>query len=546
MGIDGGTLDLIRPWAQAGILPTLGRLLQEGVSGTLVSTTPPLTPPAWTSFQTGVNPGKHGVFDWYIRAEGSYGTSVVDSRAIRCPTLWEVIGAQGRKVGVMHLPVSFPVRPVNGFWISGMLTPPGRSDFAFPAEVGHELKEVAVYPLAPPIWTPGCSVSRWIAELKDTIQARGRATLHFVETHTWDALMVHFIESDIVQHSMWDTLARDFYQNPIVEVYQELDNVLGQLVGRLEDDTAILVVSDHGAGPGSLSCFYLSHWLLREGYLVLKGDFPTSVKKAAYRVGLTPERLYALGTGLYALATRLGMRKIPWDPVIAESRQNFFNKFVLSPENVDWSRTRAYCYGDSGKVNLNVKGREPQGCVEPRETEALREELIERLNGLVSPLSGKLVGRALRREDLYWGEQSDRAPDLLFVPADMGAENVVGSERLVSNKVFGGDMLRLPGRHRMEGVLLARGEGFKRGAAVEGASILDLSPTILYYLGLAIPTYMDGRVLEQVFTQDFLGGNPAVFRDDPSYAAYASQGRDLSQTEAAAVRTRLEELGYLG
>ncbi|MBI4590196.1 MAG: alkaline phosphatase family protein [Candidatus Rokubacteria bacterium] len=546
MGIDGGTLDLIRPWAAAGKLPTLGRLLQQGVSGKLLSTTPPLTPPAWTSFQTGVNPGKHGIFDWYIRSEGSYRTRVIDSRAIRCPTLWEVISAQGKRVGVMHLPVSYPARPVNGFWISGMLTPPNREDFAFPQEVGEELRNVAVYPLAPLIWTPGCSVSQWIVELKNVIQARKRALLHFMEKYAWDALMVHFIESDIVQHSLWHTLAADFYRNPIVDVYQELDNALGEVAVRLDQDTAIMVVSDHGAGPSSGSCFHISQWLRREGYLVLKSDFATSVKKAAYRMGLTPEHLYPLGAGLYAVATRLGIRKIPWDPVIADSRQTFFDTFVLSPENVDWTRTRAYCYGDWGKVNLNLRGREPRGCVELSEKEALQEELIERLNRLVSPRTGKRVGRAFRREEIYWGGQLDQAPDLLFVPEDMGADTIVGSERFVSNKVFGPDMLRLSGRHRFEGVLAAGGKGFKEGAEITRASLVDLAPTILFYLGLSIPTYMDGAVLKELFTEEFLRHNAAKFGEGPSYAPYSARGTDLTEAEDAVVRKRLEELGYLG
>ena len=121
IGIDGGTFDLIRPWAEAGDLPNLARLMAEGVHGPLESTLPPVTAPAWSTFATGKNPGKHGVFDFILPMGGRY--DLVNATSIHAPTLWQIISEAGLKCGVMNVPVTYPPAPINGFVIGGMLSP---------------------------------------------------------------------------------------------------------------------------------------------------------------------------------------------------------------------------------------------------------------------------------------------------------------------------------------------------------------------------------------------------------------------------------------
>ncbi|MCK4831862.1 MAG: alkaline phosphatase family protein, partial [Anaerolineales bacterium] len=133
LGVDGATFDLIEPWAAAGYLPNFARLMAGGVHGELESTLPPVTSPAWPSFMTGCNPGKHGVFD-FIRPQGD-GFGLVNSTSIRQPTIWQILSDAGLKVGVMNVPVTFPAQPVNGFMITGLLSPARGGDVCYPADL---------------------------------------------------------------------------------------------------------------------------------------------------------------------------------------------------------------------------------------------------------------------------------------------------------------------------------------------------------------------------------------------------------------------------
>jgi len=129
VGLDGATFDLIRPWAAAGHLPSLARLMQEGVHGELMSTLPPVTSPAWPSFMTGMNPGKHGVFDFIRRRPGGF--DMVNASHIAAKTLWQLLSEAGRRVGVIAVPVTYPPCPVNGFMISDILSP-RHAEIAYP------------------------------------------------------------------------------------------------------------------------------------------------------------------------------------------------------------------------------------------------------------------------------------------------------------------------------------------------------------------------------------------------------------------------------
>ena len=119
IGIDGATLDLILPWVESEHLPTIGRLIKSGVHGDLASTLPPVTSPAWPTFMTGCNPGKHGVFD-FIQPTGS-DFSLVNATKIKQPTIWQRLSSAGYRVGVLNVPVTYPPKPLNGFMISGIV-----------------------------------------------------------------------------------------------------------------------------------------------------------------------------------------------------------------------------------------------------------------------------------------------------------------------------------------------------------------------------------------------------------------------------------------
>jgi predicted AlkP superfamily phosphohydrolase/phosphomutase len=141
IGVDGGTLELVRPWAQAGKLPTFARMMAQGAVGELESTIPPITGPAWASFMTGKNPGGHGVGDWMRRVDGGYRLTPVNATEIKSRLFWDLLGQAGKRVGIINVPVTYPPRPLNGFLISGLLTPRGSQDFTYPPALAQELQQ---------------------------------------------------------------------------------------------------------------------------------------------------------------------------------------------------------------------------------------------------------------------------------------------------------------------------------------------------------------------------------------------------------------------
>src|SRR5581483_9406827 len=124
LGLDGATFSILDPLLQAGVMPHLQRFIQRGTRAELLSTTPPVTYPAWTSLVTGHYPGQHGVFDFVQGQEMPEGIFVrpVDSRDIQCETIWSMASRQQQSVTSLNFPVMFPPRPLNGFMVPGFVS----------------------------------------------------------------------------------------------------------------------------------------------------------------------------------------------------------------------------------------------------------------------------------------------------------------------------------------------------------------------------------------------------------------------------------------
>src|ERR1051325_9352411 len=139
IGLDAATWTLINPWMAEGSMPNLAKLMQAGVSGSLQSVLPPITPPAWTSFMTGKNPGKHGIFNFIETEPGGYAMKYSNATSRRSPTIWKLLNDAGFSVGTMNIPFTYPPEKLNGFQISGMDTPSESSPFIHPPELRDEL-----------------------------------------------------------------------------------------------------------------------------------------------------------------------------------------------------------------------------------------------------------------------------------------------------------------------------------------------------------------------------------------------------------------------
>jgi len=542
-GLDGATLDLIEPWAAEGKLPTLRQLLESGAHGRLESTFPPVTSPAWPSFATGKNPGKHGVFDFITGGGARVG--LVNSTSVDGPTLWDLLSRYGRRVGVMGVPVTYPPSQVNGFMITGILSPRG-AEISYPPGflAGYERK-LGKYRVVPRVqYKPG-NEDEFIADLADLLDTHSAFALRLAKEEPWDFLMIHFIALDIAQHALWRFMDRDHplydqdggerYGEAIQELYRRVDRALGRILEVVGEDVTVVVMSDHGFGPlhGVVN---LNNLLRKHGLLRLKRDPLTQAKVRLFEWGLTP-------ANVYRALTRLGLQNITWK-VSKAARNRVVGRF-LSFDDVDWSRTKAYAMGHVGQIYVNLEGREPHGIVKPgEEYEAVCQQVIAVLHTLVHPVTGRpLVTEVRRKEETCFGKYADLGPDLHVVMDEyryISFPLFATDNRIVTSQIRGDS-----GCHRLHGVLIISGPSVRAGQAIQGAKIIDLTPTILWRMGLPIPRDMDGVPLIEAFDPAFVAERMITYEDLGMEQVSEHAPHVLSAAEEDELKDRLRGLGYL-
>ncbi len=558
IGLDGATFRIIEPMAAAGDLPHLGRLLREGAHGILRSTIQPSSEQAWSTFMTGVQNGKHGIFGFVQRKPDSYAYQYTNARAQHAPTLWRILSERGRPIISINMPMTYPPEPVNGVLMGGLMSPSERSRFTYPDGIYDELKrEIGGYIIDVDIETGSLQEAgeeRLLAAVAQMTRYRIDAARYLGRTRPWDLLSVVFGAADRTSHKFWKYMdAQKPTAGVVPHVYRQLDAAVGELLEAFADErTLVLLVSDHGFGPLK-KAFFLNQWLVERGYMAWQG----------------PGR-QTLATRLQGGLNSLLRRAVRWldRPWLAAAKRAAFALWPglkgklhssMAYARVDWARTRAYGSGTMGNLYLNVRGREPAGVVAPgAEYEALRDEISAGLRGLRDPETGQPVFEAVyRREEIYSGPYLEQAPDIVGLldptyhiaavdwrPAGGDVIATLGTRRAGTRPaptdalLFVGD---LTGQHDMDGILIAAGAGVRRGATVAGAGIVDMAPTILAALGEPIPAEMDGRVIHALFEDPLTVG---VSRDAAGAAA-EDAGDGYSDAEAEAVAARLRGLGYM-
>jgi predicted AlkP superfamily phosphohydrolase/phosphomutase len=559
--LDGATFRLLDPWIASGRLPTLKRFAEEGVKGELESVVPPITAPAWSSFMTGKNPGKHGVYYFVNRGYETDRTTFVDSRSRSGKVLWHLLGEAGKKVLVLNVPTTYPPEQVNGALISDFLTPPGKRDFTYPASLADELeKKFGAYPLhlKTLLFSAGMSVSnaeRLLNELRREVKVKFDAAHYLLDKYEADFCILHILGTDRVQHELWSLFdpqgtghreeMRGHCAEGVIGYFVQIDTEIERLCERFGQNTTTFIISDHGFGA-IRRLIDLNVWLLENGYIHTKTDVGSRLKAALWKRGLTKELFIKLALRTFFKYGAGITAKIPDESIFKSmlflARRGQGGRFLFSFDDVDWGRTKAYALVGMGAINVNLKGRETRGSVQPgAEYQSVKEEIAEKLSTLRDPDTGeRIVADVYLREEIYHGPYLDRAPDIMFLPNASGlfAGSMTGfsSNRWIfENSVW-------PGHHCMEGILLAKGNWIRKGERIEGARLIDLAPTILHLLGNEIPSDMDGRVLTGLFDEAFLASHPVAYRPPEEDAAAPVS---LPSEEEQDVIRRLKDLGYL-
>ncbi len=550
IGLDGATFDLIKPWAAEGKLPTLAKLMQEGVTGELESTLPPVTSPAWPTFMTGKNPGKHGVFDFIRPRAGTF--DMVNASQIKGKLLWEILGEAGYSVGVLNVPITYPPRKVTGYMVPGLLSP-DQGKTVYPPDLLKPYEtELGKYRLTPNVQYKAGNEDEFIADLHDLIDTQLRYALRLMKDHPTDVLMLHFLATDNGSHALWRFMDRTHprhdpalaakYGDALLKVYQHLDDAVRQVQeaaskGQPQRGASqgargnVIVMSDHGFGPLHRT-INLNILFIEKGLMHLKPRFFTQVRWWAFRNGLTP-------ASAYKILSQLGWQNIT-AKVSRKARNEMVSKF-LSFEDVDWSKTVAYSMGHVGQIYINLRGREPHGLVSPDQYQAARQKVIDALSTLIDPATGKsLVDCIIPREEAAQGPYADQGADLHLILD--GYKTIAFPLFATEGRVLTSQIRGDSGCHRLQGIFIGHGAAFAQGASIVGAKITDLAPTILHILNVPVPEDMDGHVLADALSPELRAKAAQV-----GAAATTSTAQvDFTAEEQAEVEERLRALGYLG
>jgi predicted AlkP superfamily phosphohydrolase/phosphomutase len=449
LGLDCAPGEIV--FGRSGELPVLRGLIESGVSGTLRSSDPPITIPAWMVMATGMDPGRLGLYGFRHRKGYSYNEMwIANSRAVRKKKVWDYIGEQGGRSTLVSVPPSYPVYPVAGNMISCFITPPGPGkDYTWPASLKAEIEERFGPYLFDVVFRTE-DRDQIYREILAMTEKRFEVMEWLMAEKPWDLFWFVEIGVDRVHHAFWKYMdpahhlyePGNKYENAVIDYYKFLDAKLGRLIAKAGEDTVVLAVSDHGA-KRMKGAFCVNEWLIEQGDLAVQ------------------ER-----------------------PVKPTS---------LDDLPIDWPKTRAWAWGGYyARIFLNVEGREPQGIIPPERYEEERDALAERLRAIRGPNGEPWATKIIKPQE-YYEELEGEYPDLMVYFDDLYWRSAgtlgYGTKYLPENDTGPDDAV-----HAQEGMYILRDPraGVKR---TQNADILDIAPTVLDIMGLAVPGDMKGKII---------------------------------------------------
>lgn len=482
IGFDGADHQLMRELVDEGKLPNIQEVMENGAYGELESTSIPITPCAWTSMMTGKNPGKHGIFDFTrVTPEG---LEVVNFDDVEDDTIFDIL-SDDYSVGTLNIPATYPPRDVNGFMVSGMMTP--SIEKSSNDEDVIRILEEEDYLIEVPETNTGSSEDRLIESCYETLDVRKRTAKRLMEEKDPDIFMPVFTVGDRISHWFWKyhdpshpKFEESDYRYEVERIYQEIDDAIGELIeeaGGLER-TNVAIVSDHGF-TGLYRSLNLNRLLMDEELLKLKKRPSTQVRKLLFEFGFTLENIYRfvsfLGLGNF-VKSRADNPESKWTDLLSLP--------FLSFSDVDFDRSKAYSALHFGPVFLLDEDAE--------------DEVVEVLKDLEHQ-GEKVVENIERGEDVFYGRNEGAAPDIVYHTKGMHYQAHRYFE-FGSNRIFSWPSNMDSGHHRLEGVFVAAGPDIEEKGEIEGAEITDVAPTLLTALGEKVPGDMDGEVLRVTST----------------------------------------------
>lgn len=429
-------------------LPNIKSLMDSGIYGKLRSTEPPITVPAWTAMMTSKDPGTLGFYGFRNRANYSYDDLFfANANAVKEKTVWNYLSRKRISSLLLGIPQTYPPKPLRGLMVSSFLTPSKEVQWTHPAEAATEVDEAAGGDYIIDVKDFRTNNKDWLLEqIHEMTRRRFKAFRKLLEKGHDFNMMVE-MGVDRIHHAFWrymDTNHRLYekghkYEHVIRDYYEMIDKEIGLVLEMLDDDTSVMLVSDHGAKT-MVGAFAINEFFIKEGLLTLKTKPDKQMK--------------------------------------------------LKNDMIDWDKTK--CWGEGGyysRVFFNVKGREPNGQIEPEELDGFRKMIIDKLEAITDDKGNNIGTKAMQPKDIY-KSVNGIAPDLIVYLGDLDWRSA-GSVGCESLHMFENDTGPDDANHDKDGIIVFR-HGNREVRKEERYSIYDIAPTILTHFGVKVPDDMVG------------------------------------------------------
>lgn len=559
IGLDGATFNVIDQLITKGQLPNLEKLIRQGCGLELLSTIPPYSAPAWSSFMTGMNPGKHGIVDFTEHIKSEYKLKFLNASDRQGKSLWRILSEYGKNVAVVNVPFTYPPEEVNGFIISGMDAPSTNTDYTYPKELSDEIAaKIGRYIIEVSVkdYIAKGRPKKFLREIENVFKLHTKMLKYLLNNKPWDLFIYVCRLTDQIQHYFWKYFdpQHPFYQeeadeelkDAVPSVYRKIDTFIGELVASLDENVNVIVISDHGQGGITGKKIYLNKWLKNQGFLEFDEKKNKRNKLLNFMGRKTGnELIYFIRKRIPKVIRTAVIKKAP----ILKDKLVSYRSF----SNIDWEKTKAYSDEKRENIWINVRGCQPKGIIAPgKEYENLRDEIIAKLKDMRDPQTGELIfPEIFKKEALYQGPYIEKAPDIIFTQGKRKYTYILQTSNEENNTALWIDCLNkretatLPNAdHRLEGILIVKGRNVReRGRIFQPASIVDVAPTILYMMGLPVPEEMDGKVLLDLFTDDYRAGHEVTYTLSQDYEK--KEKREYTVEEEELISERLKDLGYL-
>lgn len=561
MGLDGATFKNLTPWMEEGLLPNLKFLVENGASGELESTIPRLSSPAWTSFMTGVNPGKHGIFAFFkAYHDKRFGKELVTSTDIKAKTVMEILSEYGKICVSVNLPMTYPPFKINGVMVGcGLTTPSTDFDFTYPNDLLDKIgikKSDYILNIEARYYAED-KYEGFFRDLTKETEQKKEVGLKLMEYVDWDFLTIVFGGTDRLHHFYWHHIDKTHSRyNPqkaekirpfIIDYYKKLDSIVGEFINKIDEQTSIFIMSDHGFG--NLEKKVAIDNILKRNKLLVPNN--SSLKRSTTKTlhlirGFLNQNLFLyrklkslIKIGREKFQKRL-LKKIISKKRVEKRLSNIADGYW---QKINWKKTLASKGISDNSVYLNLAGRNPEGIIK---TEEKRSEVSNKIIAIIKNLKDPETKQPLKvntykKEEIYSGPYIDSAPELFFEIED-------GSYKFFSiedEEEFFEKPLKLSGTHTKYGIVIGYGNNLKKAQTIQNAQITDLVPTILYLLGIPIPKNLDGKVLKDGIADNYLRENTIQYGKTEENERFNRESDPNFKTDTKKIEERLANLGYI-